>query len=219
MRPLELSLEGFTSFRREQTLDFSELDLFAITGATGAGKSSLLDAMTYALYGTTSRTSQAGELVSQGANTLKVQLRFSVSVGEYRITRTWRYRPSTPVTQVLLEKSQGDGSWETLETKERESKKAITEILGMDFDTFTRVILLPQGQFDEFLKGNTGKRREILRQLAGFEIFERMRKETNDLARLLKQELAAIERQIADLEVPDAIAIQGQRSQLAALET
>lgn len=219
MRPLELSLEGFTSFRREQTLDFSELDLFAITGATGAGKSSLLDAMTYALYGTTSRTSQVGELVSQGATTLKVQLRFSVSLGEYRITRTWRYRPSTPVTQVLLERSQADGNWETLETKERESKKAITEILGMDFDTFTRVILLPQGQFDEFLKGNTGKRREILRQLAGFEIFERMRKETNDLARLLKQELATIERQIADLEVPDAIAIQEQRSQLATLET
>ncbi len=218
MRPLELSLEGFTSFRREQTLDFSELDLFAITGATGAGKSSLLDAMTYALYGTTSRTSQAGELVSQGASTLKVQLRFSVSLGEYRVTRTWRYRPSTPVTQVLLEKTLADGSWETLETKEREAKKAITEILGMDFDTFTRVILLPQGQFDEFLKGNTGKRREILRQLAGFEIFERMRKETNDLARLLKQELATIERQIADLEVPDAIAIQKEQSQLATLE-
>jgi len=56
MRPLELCLEGFTSFRREQRLDFSELDLFAITGATGAGKSSLLDAMTYALFGTTTRS-------------------------------------------------------------------------------------------------------------------------------------------------------------------
>jgi DNA repair protein SbcC/Rad50 len=56
MRPIELLLEGFTSFRREQRLDFSELDLFAIVGATGAGKSSLLDAMTYALFGTTIRS-------------------------------------------------------------------------------------------------------------------------------------------------------------------
>lgn len=217
MRPLELALEGFTSFRSEQSLDFTELDLFAITGATGAGKSSLLDALTYALYGTTARTSQASELVSQGATTLKVQLRFWVTQGEYRVTRRWKYRPSTPQTQVLLERSLPDGSWETLETKERETKKAIADILGMDFDTFTRVILLPQGQFDEFLKGNTGKRREILRQLAGFEIFERMRKEANDLARLLKQELATIERQIADLEVPDEIEVEQKRSQLTSL--
>ncbi|MEB3830884.1 SMC family ATPase [Phormidium sp. CCY1219] len=218
MRPLELSLAGFTSFRREQTLNFSELDLFAITGATGAGKSSLLDAITYALYGTTARTSQVSELVSQGASELKVQFRFSVSRGEFRVTRRWRYRPSSPVTQVLLEQALSDRSWETLETKERETKKAIAEILGMDFHTFTRVILLPQGQFDEFLKGNTSKRREILRQLAGFEIFERMRKETNDLARMLKQEVATIERQIADLAVPDEVEVRETRSQLTELE-
>jgi len=55
MRPIQLTLEGFTSFRMCQTLDFSSLDLFAITGATGAGKSSLLDAMTFALYGKVAR--------------------------------------------------------------------------------------------------------------------------------------------------------------------
>lgn len=218
MRPLQLSLEGFTSFRREQNLDFTELDLFAITGATGAGKSSLLDALTYALYSTTARTKQVAELVSQGAETLKVRLCFAVRGTSYRVTRRWRYRPSTPVTKVLLEKQLADGSWETLESKERAANKAIAEILGMDFDTFTRAIVLPQNQFDEFLKGNTAKRREILRQLAGFEIFEKMRKQTNDLSRSLKQEVAALERQIAELEVPDAVEVELKRSQLAQLE-
>ena len=94
MRPLELAIEGFTSFRSAQRIDFSPLDLFAITGPTGAGKSSILDAMTFALYGLTMRTGkQASELVSQGATELKVLLRFTVRGSEYRITRTWRYRP------------------------------------------------------------------------------------------------------------------------------
>ena len=95
--------------------------------------------------------------------------------------------------------------WETLETKERATNKEIEQIVGMDFDTFTRVILLPQGQFDEFLKGNTTKRREILRQLAGFDIFEKMRKEANQLASLFKKELEAVERQIGELEAPPGV--------------
>ncbi|MBD0309286.1 MAG: SMC family ATPase, partial [Microcoleus sp. T1-bin1] len=199
MRPLELILEGFTSFRQEQRLDFSQLDLFAITGATGAGKSSLLDAMTYALFGTTTRSGkQVSDLVSQGSENLKVQLRFSVGSAQYRVTRRWRFRPKNPENKVILDNWQ-NGEWETLGTSIVAVQNTIEQILGMDFDTFTRAIVLPQGKFDEFIKGDTSKRREILRQLAGFEIFEQMRKETNELAKLLKQEREMVERQLAEL--------------------
>ena len=93
MRPLELVLEGFTSFRTKQVIDFTELDLFAITGATGAGKSSLLDALTFALYGSTMRAGvAAAEVVSQGARQMSVSLRFRSRGHEYRCTRTWRER-------------------------------------------------------------------------------------------------------------------------------
>ena len=69
MRPMKLELEGFTSFRERTEIDFRGFDLFAITGQTGAGKTSLLDAMTYALYGRTSRLNKAGkDLISQGAD-------------------------------------------------------------------------------------------------------------------------------------------------------
>lgn len=218
MRPIELYLEGFTSFRREQRLDFSELDLFAITGATGAGKSSLLDAMTYALFGTTIRSGkQIGDLVSQGSETLKVKLQFSVGNAQYRVTRRWRYRPKTPENKVLLEAFQ-NGEWETIETSIDAAKKTIEQVLGMDFDTFTRVIVLPQGKFDEFLKGDTAKRREILRQLAGFEIFEQMRKRTNELAKLLKDEREMVERQLAELNAPAAEEVEEKRLHLISLE-
>ncbi|MCC3585457.1 SMC family ATPase [Microcoleus sp. PH2017_30_WIL_O_A] len=218
MRPLELLLEGFTSFRREQRLDFSQLDLFAITGATGAGKSSLLDAMTYALFGTTNRSGkQVADLVSQGSENLKVQLRFSVGSAQYRVTRRWRFRPKSPENKVILECWQ-DGNWETLGTSIVAVQNTIEQILGMDFDTFTRAIILPQGKFDEFIKGDTSKRREILRQLAGFEIFEQMRKEANDLAKLLKQEREMVERQLAELSAPAANEVELKRSQLWILE-
>ena len=116
MRPLELALEGFTSFRTEQRIDFTPLDLFAIIGPTGAGKSSILDAMTFALYGLTMRTGkQASELVSQGASVLKVQFRFVVRGSEYRVTRTWRYRPSTPEIKIQLERLDPE-DWNTLAT-------------------------------------------------------------------------------------------------------
>ncbi|MEG4583668.1 SMC family ATPase [Microcoleus sp. MOSTC5] len=218
MRPLELILEGFTSFRQEQRLDFSQLDLFAITGATGAGKSSLLDAMTYALFGTTTRSGkQVSDLASQGSENLKVQLRFSVGSAQYRVTRRWRFRPKSPENKVILDNWQ-NGQWETLGTSIVAVQNTIEQILGMDFDTFTRAIVLPQGKFDEFIKGDTSKRREILRQLAGFEIFEQMRKETNELAKLLKQEREMVERQLAELSAPTADEVAQRRSQLLILE-
>ena len=218
MRPLELFIEGFTSFRHEQHLDFSELDLFAITGATGAGKSSLLDAMTYALFGTTNRSGkQVSDLVSQGSENLKVQLRFAVGSAQYRVTRRWRYRPKSPENKVILESWQ-NGDWETLGTSIVAVQNTIEQILGMDFDTFTRAIILPQGKFDEFIKGDTSKRREILRQLAGFEIFEQMRKEATELAKLLKQEREMVERQLAQLSVPQTEEVTKRRSQLLSLE-
>lgn len=218
MRPLELSLEGFTSFRREQCLNFSELDLFAITGATGAGKSSLLDAITFALFGTTIRSSKnISDLVSQGSETLKVQFRFSVGSTQYRILRRWRYRPKSPENKVLLEAFQ-NGDWEPLANSSTTVLNTVEQILGMDFDTFTRVIILPQGKFDEFLKGDAAKRREILRQLAGFEIFEQMRKEATDLTKLLKTERETRERQLEELEAPAPEEFAAKQAQLATLE-
>jgi len=94
MRPMKLELEGFTSFRERTEIDFRGFDLFAITGQTGAGKTSLLDAMTYALYGKTSRLNKAGkDLISQGADAMSVSLRFRAGRDEYRVSRAMHGPP------------------------------------------------------------------------------------------------------------------------------
>jgi DNA repair protein SbcC/Rad50 len=214
MRPIQLTLEGFTSFRTPQTLDFSTLDLFAITGATGAGKSSLLDAMTFALYGKVARLGRdsGSELVSQGAKALKVEFQFAVRQTLYRITRSWQFGAKRAKTLVLLDRFQ-DGEWVRCERTQK-----IEHILRMDFNTFIRVVLLPQGQFDEFLKREPKKRRELLRQLAGLEIFEQMRQEAYQRAKQYKTERRAIERFLKTIEVPTSEEVREKQAQWLNLE-
>ena len=95
MRPLKLSLSGFTCFKEPLELDFAGLELFAIIGQTGAGKSSILDAITYALYGETARLGSKGleALVSLGASSMYAVLEFEASDGRcYRVSRVWSKR-------------------------------------------------------------------------------------------------------------------------------
>lgn len=171
MRPLKLSLKGFTAFRDEQSVDFSQLDIFAIAGPTGAGKSSILDAMTYALYGKVERVSnECSQLISQGLPGMAVKFEFSCGNEQYRVARrTTRKSP----TDVVLERSV-DGEWAPEAGKVREVGQRIERIIGLDYDGFTRAVLLPQGKFDQFLAGDAGTRRKILTDLLGLQIFERM---------------------------------------------
>ncbi|RKZ50455.1 MAG: SMC family ATPase [Candidatus Parabeggiatoa sp. nov. 3] len=213
MRPIQLTLEGFTSFRMCQTLDFSSLDLFAITGATGAGKSSLLDAMTFALYGKVARLGKDSgtSLVSQGAMALKVEFQFAVRQMLYRVTRSWQSGPKKAKTLFLLERFH-EGKWVKCARTEK-----IEQILRMDFNAFIRVVLLPQGQFDEFLKRDPKKRRELLRQLAGLDIFERMRQEAFQRAKQYNTERQAIERLLKTIEVPTSKEVLEKQAQLVKL--
>jgi exonuclease SbcC len=171
VRPLKLSLKGFTAFREEQSIDFSQLDLFAIAGPTGAGKSSILDAITYALYGQVERvTKECAQLISQGLPAMAVQFEFSCGNERYRIARrTYRHSP----TDVVLERF-ADGEWRSEAGKVREVGVRIEEIIGLDYDGFTRAVLLPQGKFDQFLAGDASARRRILTDLLGLQLFDRM---------------------------------------------
>ncbi|HCF28769.1 MAG TPA: chromosome segregation protein SMC, partial [Cyanobacteria bacterium UBA11049] len=205
MRPLELTIEGFTSFRNKQYIDFSQLELFAITGKTGAGKSSLLDAMTLALYGKVARfdgKTSAKDLLSQGSPKLQVTLRFLVDKTEYQVSRSWLYRTKTAQPTFKLDKKV-DGAWEAFgEQKEADITASIEQILAMNYETFTKVILLPQGKFDEFLKGKGAERRKILRELAGYTIFERMREQAEKQSNLITGECKALQNRLDNWDLP-----------------
>ena len=159
MRPHKLTLEGFTSFREKLELDFAGLDLFAITGPTGAGKSSLIDAIVFALYGQVPRVGDDyKQLISHGAERLSVMLEFGVGKERYRIART--VRPDKP-SQQRFERITS-GATEPIADRVKEMRAEVDRILGLDYDGFTRSVVLPQGQFDAFLKGEPKERRKIL---------------------------------------------------------
>src|SRR6476661_9037225 len=212
MRPIKLTVEGFISFRNRQTLDFSQLDLFAIMGKTGAGKTSLLDAITYALYGEVSRAFKGQEFVSKGADRCKVELQFSVQQNVYKVVRSWRYRASSPKVEILLDRLE-NGKWERCDHRSLEK-----DILRMDFETFTRVIILPQGKFDEFLKKDAPKRRSLLRDLGGFQILENMSKQASLLAGNYEKDRERIENQLATIQAPTEDEIRQKQEQQASLE-
>jgi exonuclease SbcC len=189
MRPISLEIEGFTSFRERVVIDFSKFDLFAITGPTGAGKTSIIDAMIYALYGYTPRLGKQSisELISQGADRLKVLLEFSSGKQRFRIARETKWTGKSSSTSPRLEEWNGD-KWVSLADKVSEADSRIEKIIGLDFNGFTKSVVLPQGQFDVFLKGKADERRRILSDLLQLDVYQRMMKRANEIAQQHKKE-------------------------------
>ena len=182
MRPISLEIEGFTSFRERVAVDFSSLDLFAITGPTGAGKTSLVDAMIYSLYGCTPRIGEkrVSELISQGMTRMNVLLTFLSGKKEYRVARSGKWTGKQINTDIRLEERSGE-QWIALADGVQKAKPLIEQIVGLDFNGFTKSVVLPQGRFDDFLKGRPEDRRKILSDLLDLEIFRRMMQRANVL--------------------------------------
>ncbi len=189
MRPLRLDLAGFGSFVESASLDFSDVELFAITGSTGSGKTTLLDAITFALYGETPRMGRRGlkALLSPGVDKAAVQLTFALAEEVWRVTRVIGAK-----SEARLEKQDGS-SWRLSAASEKIKtlNEAVEKLLGLDYNAFTRAILLPQGRFDTFLKGDSRERRELLFSLYGLEALAQLRERA--VARLtdLREKLAA----------------------------
>ncbi|HEU0074226.1 MAG TPA: SMC family ATPase, partial [Dehalococcoidia bacterium] len=191
MRPLKLELEGFTAFRDPICLDLSELDLFAITGPTGAGKSSLIDAVAYALYGRIPRvTAEVGACISQGMDRMRVSLEFLAGEERYRVYRETRRKGAGA---VRLDRWHGD-DWQPQLDRAREVTDRVNEIVGLDYDGFTRSVLLPQGQFQEFLAGSAEKRRSVLGSLLRLDVYNRMRGRATSMATEMRTRLDERER-------------------------
>ena len=216
MRPHKLTLEGFTSFRDKVELDFSGLDLFAITGPTGAGKSSLIDAICFALYGQVPRVGDDyKQLISHGAERLSVMLEFGVGKERYRVVRT--ARPDKP-SQQRLERITGDAA-EPIADRVKEIRAEVDRILGLDYDGFTRSVVLPQGQFDAFLKGEPKERRKILVALLNLTVYERMQQLANQRSSAAKTEAEFIKRQLeTDFANATQEALEQKKQELKAAE-
>ncbi|WP_309572014.1 SMC family ATPase, partial [Deinococcus sp.] len=223
MRPLKLEVQGFTAFRQFTTLDFTDLELFALVGPTGSGKSSLLDAMTFALYGQTARLGLSGldALISQGERGMSASLTFEVSTVTYRASRTKGRKQAE--NEVRFEHLGEDGRWTNLSDGAGGVKgisERIRKAVGLDFDTFRRSVMLPQGEFSRLLLGKPADRQALLGELTGLDHVQGMQKIASDRAKELKHESTSLN-SVLDSEyagvTPDALAaLRREREVLSA---
>jgi exonuclease SbcC len=176
MRPVRLQLSGFTCFKDQAELSFENLDLFVISGATGSGKSSLLDAMLFALYGRVTRTDAHGvkDLIALGRTRLAVVFDFLVGEQLYRVSRV-KYRKAGRGAEAELERWEADAFQPVTDQVGRVDRE-VERLLGVGFEAFTQAVVLPQGQFATFLHSKPAPRRAMLNQLLRLEVYEQMRK-------------------------------------------
>ncbi|MBI0444409.1 AAA family ATPase [Deinococcus sp. DB0503] len=220
MRPLSLELQGFTAFRQHTTLDFSDLELFALVGPTGSGKSSLLDAMTFALYGTTPRLGSTGldALISQGERGLSVSLTFEVGGETYRVARSKGRRQAE--NEVRLERRE-EGRWVNLSDGGAKAvNDRIRRVVGLDFRTFARSVLLPQGEFSRLLHGTGKERQALLGELMGLDHVKAMHAFAGERAKEFKHTLgslhALLEGEYADVSEAAVRALRAERERVEA---
>ncbi|MDE2982408.1 MAG: SMC family ATPase [Gemmatimonadota bacterium] len=184
MRPLRLELEGFTSYREPTVVDFADTNLLVFTGATGSGKSSLIDAMIFALYGSVPRydhVSLIAPVISQGKVRARVRLDFEARGKRYTAVRVVQRTATGATTREARLEERSDGEpVKTLAATESDLSACVqNDVIGLGLDHFTKCVVLPQGDFAAFLRSKPGERKQLLERLLGLGLYERLRKAAN----------------------------------------
>ena len=179
MRPISISMQGLRSYREPCVIDFSGRSLVAIVGDTGAGKSSILEGITYALYNAT--TWSSGEvklLIANGLNTMKVRFEFEAAGQRWVVERSSsvkNYPPSIHKLSCL-----GDASFVPVDS-ERSVNDQITRLLGMSHKAFLACVILPQGRFQKLLTAEGNDRTDILEGLFRLRELKELRGKVQEL--------------------------------------
>ncbi len=212
MRILRIGIENLNSLRGEHLIDFtvpplSDNPLYAIVGATGAGKTTILDAITLAIFGLTERNRdhtdakrEVATVMTHGTATCRAEVEFAT--GGHRYRSVWRRRRAhnKAVNNLLAterEFSRYDPVTETYEilaTKKREIDEQTVAVLGLDYDRFVRSVMLTQGAFDRFLKSRPDEKAEILEQITGTELY----RDLSEAAFLRAKETREAHRKVSD---------------------
>jgi DNA repair protein SbcC/Rad50 len=235
VRPLRLDLAGFAAFREATTVDFTDTDFFALVGPTGAGKSTVLDAICFALYGTVPRwrnTSSVANALAPSVSEARVRLAFETAGQRYVATRVVRRdgKGRTKTAGAALQRMPDgfdvrkldtgltpDDLGEVLAGTPTEMDAAVGEVIGLPYAQFVTCVVLPQGEFAEFLHAKPATRQQILVNLLGFSIYERVRELAAGRAAQADGELAATDRLLSGLEHVDDEALAAAEARLAAM--
>lgn len=185
MKILRLRIENLNSLKLKETIDFSvaplsQTGLFAITGDTGAGKTTLLDAITLALYGRVHRNKEVTEVMSYGATESLAEVEFESAKGLFR-AKWSTYRSRRKLDGNIQAPRRELAKWDPkkkdfriIAEKIREVEKLVEAVSGLDYDRFTRSVLLSQGDFAAFLQAGERERSDLLERITGTEVYTRI---------------------------------------------
>ncbi|WP_439183081.1 SbcC/MukB-like Walker B domain-containing protein [Carboxylicivirga taeanensis] len=224
MQLLQLRIKNLNSLKGEHTIDFchgaiGQTGLFAITGPTGAGKSTILDAITLALYNQTPRSgpvskndiARLGSIITRNTDEAWAQLDYRIKTTTYRshwgisINRNGNLRDYS----LVLSRQEPDGTFIALDIKRNEVPKENAQLIGLNFDQFLRSILLSQGDFARFLKSNANERGELLEKLTGTEIYREIGKNCYERQKAENDVLMQLRTQLEGIELlPNEVAVQ-----------
>ncbi|WBB46898.1 SMC family ATPase [Verrucosispora sp. WMMA2044] len=232
MRPMRLDLAGFTVFRDATTIDFTDADFFALVGPTGSGKSTVLDAICFALYGTVPRwggTRGLGNALAPSATEARVRLVFESGGARYVATRVVR-RDSRgnvktagaglqlmpegfDVTKLDTGLSPEDLG-EVVAGTPAEMDAAVLAAVGLPYEQFTSCVVLPQGQFADFLHARPATRQQILVNLLGLGVYEQVQQRATTRAGQAEAKLEAVDQLLAGLSDVDDAALEQATGQV-----
>ena len=235
MKPLKLTMTAFGPYANTQVIDFRVLgdrSFFLVHGATGAGKTTILDAICFALYGETSGNERKGEQMRSHhtKSNIPTEVTFDFGLGRevYRVTRSLKhdraketdrqvaFKPNKATLWQCSDTANEQAEWIEIESKWTKVTKVVETLFGFASNQFRQVIILPQDKFQQLLKANSHEREDlfkILFQTARFESIEQALKEE---AKHLEDELKALTKQhewvlrMAQVSTPSELANKRQ---------
>ncbi|MEK9762557.1 MAG: AAA family ATPase, partial [Deltaproteobacteria bacterium] len=223
MRILRLHLQNVHALRNQWTIQFDqfplyEAGLFAITGPTGGGKSSLLDAMIVALYGRVPRYGHntPTELMTRHTAETLIELDFSVQQGRFRAR--WNLRrargQATGRVQPARHELQNLETNQTLDLRSSDVPKEVEKLTGLNMERFLRSVILPQGDFAAFLRAKEKERGELLEELTGLHVYSELSELAFSCSRESREALEKLQQQLGTLPLLEEEALRTLRQRL-----
>ena len=210
MIPLHLRISGFLSYRDPIKLDFDSINLACISGHNGAGKSSLLDAFTWSLFGEARGRGADVINLNQDVKAAEVTLTFRYEGNVYRVQRTLPRNKSTVLEFQVLDggqKAEGGrrraegGIWRPLTEKTtRETQARIEQTLQLDYETFINASFFLQGKADQFTQKKASERKAVLSTILGLEIWDTYKERTAEKRKLIERDVDEIDGRIAEID-------------------
>lgn len=195
MIPVKLTLSGFLSYRQPVQVDFTGFDLACISGANGAGKSSMLDAITWSLFGQARKRDDS--LINKQSETAEVAYTFEYEGNTYRVLRS-KGRSASTILEFHIQT--GGGKWKPLtERNMRATENLIQETLRLDYETFVNASFFLQGKADQFTQQRAGDRKRILSSILGLEVWESYRKQSFEQRKQVEEQIAELDGRLQEI--------------------